>query len=216
MESAIITTLGYHDLFDYPLTQSEIKKFLIANSKFQMTNAKFKIQNLIKKRKIQKKNNFYFLTGRGKIIKTRQRRKKISQRKLIIAQRVSRYLRLIPSIKMIAVTGAIAIDNARKDDDIDFLIITSAERLWLTRILVVSLIELLGKRRRPQDLNPVDKICLNIFLDENHLGLPKNKRNLFTAHEIVQIKVIYQKDNLYQKFLKANQWLKKFLPNWKR
>lgn len=212
MESAIIITLCYHDLFDYPLTLKETHHFLI-NKKTSFS----KIQLIIKKMpQINSAGNFYFLTGRKEIIKTRQRRKKISQRKLIIARQISRYLRLIPSIKLIVVTGAVAIDNARKDDDIDLFIITSAERLWLTRILVVSLIELLGKRRHPQDLNPVDKICLNIFLDENHLALPKSKHNLFSAHEIVQMKVIYQKDNLYQKFLKSNQWLKKFLPNWKR
>ena len=204
--SAILSTLCYHDLFDYPLTQSEISKLLIGNSKAGGLTGE----------QIQEKNGFFFLTGREKIVKIRQRREKISAKKLAIAHQISRWLQLIPSIKMIAVTGAVAVKNAKTDDDIDLLIITRADRLWLTRFFSLLLIEVLGKRRKPQDVDVCDKICLNIWLDEKKLALPKSKRNLFTAHEIYQMITLYQKDNLYQQFLKANQWSIRFLPNWKK
>ncbi len=206
---AVLSTLCYHDLFDYPLTQSEISKFLIGNSQL-------KIQNLIKKKQVQKKNGFYFLAGRGEIVKIRRRRQKTSQKKLASARRISRWLRRLPTIKLIAATGAVAIGNAKENDDLDFLIITAANRLWLTRFFVLLLTEILGKRRRPNDINVRDKACLNVLLDENHLTLPPSKRNLFTAHEICQMQVLNQKDNFHQRFLDANQWLVKFLPNWKK
>lgn len=217
MKQAILQTLCYHDLFDYPLALEEIHRFLIGNSKFKMKNSKLKLQikNLIQIGKVEEKKGFYFLQGRGKIVSIRKKREKISQKKLKIAQRTADWLRLIPNVKMVAITGAMAMENAEKDEDIDLLVITSKNRLWLTRIQAVLLIELLGNRRRLKDVEVTDKICLNIFLDESRLQMPKEKQNLFVAHEMAQMKVLWQRDDLYQKFLKANLWLKKFLPNWK-
>lgn len=216
IELAVLNTLCYHDLFDYPLTQSEISKFLIRNSKLTRRRADREIQSLIKKKVVQKKNGFYFLAGRGEIMTIRRRRQKISQKKLANAQSISRWLRRLPTIKLIAITGAVAIGNAKENDDLDFLIITAANRLWLTRFFVLLLTEFLGKRRRPTDINVRDKACLNVLLDENYLTLPQSKRNLFTAHEICQMQVLNQKDNFHQRFLDANPWLVKFLPNWKK
>jgi len=215
MERAILQTLCYHDIFDYPLALSEISKFLIINSKCKIQNAKlqFKIQNLIKRRKIQEKDDFYFLSGREKIVAIRKRREKYSRKKFLIAKKATRFLRLIPTIKMIAVTGALAVNNVKEEDDIDFLIVVSKNRLWLTRIQAVLLIELFASRPQLDKGRLQDAICLNIFLDENHLQMPREKQNLFVAHELVQMKLLWQKDNVYQKILKENQWVKKFLPN---
>ena len=54
-----------------------------------------------------------------------------------------------------------------------------------------------------------------MFLDERHLQIPKKEQDLFSAHEVCQLKVIWEKDGIYQKFLKENQWVRQFLPNWK-
>lgn len=52
-----------------------------------------------------------------------------------------------------------------------------------------------------------------MFLEEGYLTLPTDKQNLYTAHEIAQLKPIYDKDGIYQKFLFANSWTKNYLPN---
>jgi len=127
-----------------------------------------------------------------------------------------RVLRLIPFIKMVAVTGNLAMRNANQEDDIDFLIITQRKRLWLSRFFAVVLLELLGKRRRPEEKEVKDKICLNMFLDEDHLEMSEKQQNLFSAHEILQLKSLYEKDDFYDKFLDQNRWVKKFLANWKK
>ncbi len=116
---------------------------------------------------------------------------------------------------MVAVTGALAMENSNKEDDIDLMIVASKNRLWLARLLTILLIELVADRRRPQDSQVKDKICLNMFLDEAHLALPKKERDLFSAHEVYQMKVLWEKEGIYQKFLKENLWARKFLPNWK-
>jgi predicted nucleotidyltransferase len=218
MEQVVLQTLCYHNIFDYPLTLKELHRFLIAKAEYRssLNELQFAVQKLIRRRKIKESDGFYFLRGREVIVETRKERQRYSQEKSKIGRRVACWLRFIPTIKMVALTGAVAMNNAKESDDIDFLVVVGANRLWLTRVLAVLLIELLGRRRKPGEIDVKDKICLNIFLDEKHLALSKKKRNLFVAHEIAQMKPFWQKDNTYQKFIEANRWLKKFLPNWKK
>jgi len=210
LQKRILKTLVYADIFDYPLTFNQLKKFLITSQKKD-----FKIGD-VKLKEIAEKGNYFFLRGREKIVKERKRKEKYADRKLKIAQQVVRVLRLIPFIKMVAVTGNLAMRNANQEDDIDFLIITQRKRLWLSRFFAVVLLELLGKRRRPEEKEVKDKICLNMFLDEDHLEMSEKQQNLFSAHEILQLKSLYEKDKFYDKFLDQNRWVKKFLANWKK
>lgn len=210
MEKAILRTLVYADVFDYPLLASEVWGFLIKKSKLQI-----KIQKLIQDKKIEEKEGFYFLPGRKRIVAIRKKRERWSQKKMKIARRTANWLKLIPTIKMVAVSGALAMKNSTENDDIDLLIVTAKKRLWLTRLFSVFLIELVGQRRRPSDKMVRNKICLNMFLDETHLRVPKKEQDLFTAHEICQLKLLWERGGIYQKFINQNQWYQKYLANWR-
>jgi len=214
MRKAILQTLAYADIFDYPLTAEEIYKFLITPKSLSFSVLRKKLEEIACGDKlIKKKGEYFFFKGRKRIILIRQKRRFWSKKKIKIAQKVSRWLKLIPWIKMIGVSGALSMENVDKNDDIDLLIVTSKKRLWLTRALVVFIMELLGCRRRPEDSQIADKICLNMFLDEDCLTVPKNEQDLFSAHEVVQLKPLWEKDDCYQKFLKANLWVKNYLAN---
>lgn len=215
---AILKTLIYADLFDYPLTEEEIWKRVIKVKSPQhqsvwgrrQTEVKSTIKNL---KLIQEKDGLYFLKEREKIVALRQRRKKWSEEKLKIAKKIASFLRFIPTIKLIGITGALAIDNVKEDDDIDLFVVTSQGLLWTTRFLATFLTEVTGRRRHPGETNVADKICLNMFVDEDHLSVPSFERDLFSAHEVVQMKPLYDKGDTYQKFLQANLWVKDYLPN---
>jgi len=211
LQKAILKTLSYADVFDYPLTLPELHQFLIGT--------KASINDLAKAlteiKEVTQDGQFFFLKKRPKIVQIRQKRFRWSQNKLKIAKQVAKYLKLTPFVKMVAVTGNLAMSNAEQKDDIDLLIVTSQNRLWLTRLLAVFLVELVANRRRPHDQEVEDKICLNMFLAENYLQVPKKEQNLFSAHEVFQAKLLWERKRTYQKFLKANQWAQKYLPNWK-
>lgn len=210
-KKAILRTLAYADIFDYPLKENEIYRFLI--SKSQIPSSKLQKELLALSSKVSQKEGFYFLRGREKIVSLRKKREQWSREKLKIAKRVAGWLKLIPSIKMVAVTGALAMENSDEEDDIDLFIVTSANRLWLSRGLVVTFLRLTGQYWRPGKIK--NKICPNMLLDENHLRIPKKEQDLFSAHEVCQLKPLWDRDKTYQKFIQANQWVKRFLPNWK-
>ena len=211
IQTAILRTLAYADVFAYPLTLKELHRFLIS----QKTDSQSLKETLKTLKKISSKGDYFFLKNKEKNVYLRRKRKKWSQGKCLLARKVASCLRLIPWIKMVAVTGNLAMDNAEQDDDVDLLIITAKKRLWLTRLLTNFLVEIVANRRRPGDKEVKDKICLNMFLDENHLKIPVKEQNLFTAHEVCQLKPIWAKNQLYQRFIQENLWCQNFLSNWK-
>ncbi len=213
MEKAIIKTLAYADIFDYPLRPYEIHKWLILQkaTTYQIEKG---IIRLLKKGKIQVKKDYLYLTGRQIVVKKRIERQKQSSKYNFRAQIVAFVLRIVPWIKLVGISGSLAVENAEKKSDIDLVIITSKERMWLTRLLTVWLTDFLGVRRRRNDPeNEVGgKACINLFLEEDNLE--QAYKDLYTAHEVLQMKVLWERDNIYEKFLDKNSWAFTYLPNW--
>lgn len=200
-----ISSLIYHDIFDYPLTPLELIKWTAGKE------IKFKsLENI----KISTKNGFLFLDGKEGSTLKRLMRKRISKRKIEKAKKAARILSFLPTIKMIAVTGALAMDNANEESDIDFLTITKKGSLWTTRLFTMALLKVFGiPRRKYGEKSTKDKLCLNIWLDENDLVWSKKNRNIFTSHEISQIIPLVNKDQSFEKFLSKNAWIADYWPN---
>jgi len=223
MERIILKSLVYADIFDYPLNEKEVTERLIVNEGTDLarkgkgnprivpTNINKNLNDLVEEGVVEKLGEYFFLPGRKEIVKLRQEREKFSQEKMEIVDRAAKFIKLIPTVKFVGVTGSVAAGNAEKDDDIDFFIISASGWLWTTRLLVTLFLDLTGKRRRPEDKEAKDKICLNLFIDEAKLDVFDH--NLFTAYELFQLKPLVDKENTYQNFLNANSWFKDYLPN---
>lgn len=116
------------------------------------------------------------------------------------------------NILFIGVTGSVATGFPKKNDDIDLLIIVRNNTLWINRFWVRFFI---WKNKIPHrkfnKKEKKDEFCFNIWLDESVLKLPKNKQNLRNAVDMVLMKKIYDKNDTYLKFIKANGWAKKFV-----
>lgn len=213
LQRDIAKTLAYSDIFDYPLSAREVWRFLIDDTEVKVEEVQKTLSLIVADCKlIDADGEFYFLRGRKGIVSLRQKREKWSKEKIEIVHRAAKRLRLIPWIKMAGITGALAMENCDEDDDIDLMIITSVDRLWLTRLLIFLLCPILGiERRKPKDKKVKNKICFNLFLDESQLKI--TPENLFVAHEICQVKPLVNKDRAYEKFLGENRWVKNYLPN---
>ncbi|MCL4397950.1 nucleotidyltransferase domain-containing protein [Patescibacteria group bacterium] len=132
----------------------------------------------------------------AKLWDIRQVRAKYSSQKEKEALKVTGLLKKIPTVAAVFLTGSVAAQNATSRADIDLMIVTQPNTLWLTRLLVFPWL----KRR----------FCPNIFLDLNHLEI--KDQNLFTAHEILQAKCLYDRDKVERRWLKVNLWTKEYLP----
>lgn len=208
---SVLKTICYADIFDYPLTADEVFLYLINPAAVGKNQILETLDMLVFDRVLFKTENFYHLPKRESIVSQRQERKKWSQQKYQKAKRVAHLLIWIPSVLLVGLSGNVAMENAKKEDDIDFFIICSANTIWTTRLFIAIFLSLIGLRRTNATKDVKDTICLNMFVDEKAVAL-KNK-NLYISHEIVQMHPLFFRDDSYNSFLRANKWIRAYLGN---
>lgn len=200
-EQAILQSLIYADLFDFPLTADEIHRYLPGLA-VPATALRAILAEGFAWRDFSHNEGYFTLPGRRDIIRTRQQRRNNACHLWSKAHRYATLIAHIPYVRMVAVTGTLAVENVKASDDIDYLIITAPGRLWLCRALVIGLVRwarLVG-----------DELCPNYFLTERMLEIPV--RNLFTARELAQMVPLYGPAT-YTQFRQANNWTRAFFPN---
>jgi hypothetical protein len=218
LAKAIYSAVAYFDIFDYPLTLEEIWQNLYfetpAAKKFLASEVLAELKNNEKlKKQIETKNDFYFFSGREKIIETRLWRYGLAEKKYKIALRIAKIFKFIPFIEMIAICNSLAFANSRENSDIDFFIVCQKKRIWLARFFTVAIIKFLNLRPKPN--NTKDKICLSFFISEEFLNLEKiaYPDDVHFQFWLNQIHPLYTRAEIYQKFSQANQWSRSKLPN---
>lgn len=199
-----LASVIYHDIFDYPLTAIDLIRWEVGD-KIKVVEAESYL--------FKAKSGHYYLKGREGIVLRRLMRERSSKKKLKIAEQAAALLSFIPTVKFVGLTGALAMQNANDEADIDFLVVAKKGTLWTTRLTSLVLLKIFNfKVRRFGDTDEKDKLCLNMWLDESDLVFKKD-RNIYTAHEISQISPLYDKDKTYAKLLEKNKWIHDYWPN---
>ena len=216
-EKAVINVLTYFDYFNYSPSFYQIHTFLPV--KISKNDLKTQVQAMVKSAKIlQGKLTYtgegiYSLPDRKGYFTSRSKRYEITQRKLKKINRFVTYIKSMPWIDFIGVSGSCSTDNAGDLDDIDVFIISAPGGMWLARLSAVLTAKLLNMHRKRGARSVADKVCLNLFFDGSSLAVPKQKRNLYTAHEVVQIVPIHVRGGVYKRFMFENSWIQKYFPN---
>jgi len=210
-DKAIKETLSYRAVFKYPMSFYQLATFLISKRKFGYKFFSKSLRRLVKKKTIGTKGGKYYLP----LIKPHSWNIRDKQTKSLFVElaHVCNLFEAIPWIKLAAVTGALAMNNAEKDDDIDIFIITKKNRAWLTRGFVALLLSIHNKYAKGK--NNKRKLCCSLFIDETKLAWNKGGRDLYIAHEIISIHPFINRNNMYFKFMKENTWALKYFPHYK-
>lgn len=208
----IQATLLYAGVFDFPLTDTEIHRWLIVPK--GQTPPRLTLPVLF--RVPHTKDGFYSMEHVVKRTRLRKQRKAISEKKRDIARAVIRRLCVIPTIDLIGISGGLSMNNVSEEDDIDLFFICQPNTIWSTRLYVIFLLSLLGRRRVFGNTYERDLVCPNMFIVHTKLRLPVYERNLYAAHEVLQMEPVYARGDTYFRFIQENEWTAKVLPNaWK-
>ena len=203
LQRAILLTVIYASLFDHPLNEEEIYRDLvaIAPSRLDFHRA---LESLLGVYLIRSGSTITW-AGQEKLAGLRRRRQAQGRKVWPWARRYGRWLAWAPFIRMVAISGSLAVDNVEADADIDGFIITASDRLWIARVWLV-LLRLLTHRLT--FLFP-HAFCPNYIVTLD--GLTVERRNLYTAHEIVQAVPLWG-ESAYQRFIGSNRWVLRYLP----
>lgn len=217
MEKEIEKTFQYFGFFDYAPLKDEIYSFLEKKAPYKVFEAKMKTLVFNKRVKalpispVRYTLGEYTISGSRMVKKIRKSIRKIKKVALYV-----KILAIFPQIKLIGLSGSLAMLNADDEADVDIFIISARSRLWTARFISIGLAKLLGIHRSYNQKHLGDKVCLNLFFDESHLAIMKQKRNEYVAHEVLQMKPQKVKGNSYLMYLDSNRWVFDIFPNAKK
>ena len=195
---AVLETLVYSDIFEYPLRLEEVHRYLPLRAGMEQVSQALQSMN----GQVGEKDGFYFLAGREEIVDIRKRREAHSQKLLPIALRYGRILGSLPFVRMVALTGSLAVMNISKNVDFDYLIVSVPGRVWTARafaLLFNRITRVFGHT-----------LCPNLIVAETNLEWPLH--DLYSARELIQMIPITGLD-VYRKLMQSNDWAREYLPN---
>lgn len=225
LEHALVATLAYSDSFESPLLFEELCQrclFLPSASDEQRRVTSSEKRQRVKKALEQLKKRsivqsevdkagdmYYSLSGRGELIEKRRTRQVLAEQKQSEIDQVVMFLTKLPWVSAVYLTGSMAMGSATPESDIDFMIVTHPNRLWITRILVSVFAQLQGKRRSWNHEEP-GSWCFNLWLDTDHLGVEESKRDVYRAYELLQARLLFDKENTAVCLAGENKWIQQF------
>ncbi|MBV9570689.1 MAG: hypothetical protein JO056_05565 [Alphaproteobacteria bacterium] len=203
LERAIYSTLAYRDIFQFPLTASEIHRYLHGRTASQDEVAVRIATGLLRRNYLDSDGLYFALRGRGDLFPIRHARTKMSAQQRPTALRMARFLANLPNVRMVALTGSLAAGNFSAGADIDFLLLTDAGTMWRTRAL--CRVFALANKNFGNGL-----FCPNMFLSAAQGKL--NRQSLYDAQELCQMIPLYGLAQ-YEAVRRMNAWTNIHLPN---
>lgn len=197
LETAILETLAYSDIFEFPLTIAEIHRYL----PLSVTRQELE-KCLLRMKQVSSKDLYFFITGRDEIVDVRREREAASRKAFDQAMKYGRILGRLPFVRMVALTGSLAMLNLSKKPDMDYMLVTARGRVWTARAFAI----LFGKFTKLFG----HTICPNLIVSEEVLEWPLH--DLYSAREFCQMIPISGQD-MYIRLRRANTWVESFFPN---
>lgn len=201
--TAVLHTVAYADLFDYPLQTQEIHRYLLGVSTPLNTLVPILTSSELIPHRLRYHQGYFTLPGREEIVQIRRERKVRSDALWKWARHYAGIFTQLPFIRMVSITGSLAVSNIDHNADIDYFLITTHQRVWLARAFVILIVRLAHHRHHLL-------LCPNYLLSENSLTL--THQNLYTARELAQM-VPLSGISLYHQLRTHNPWTNQYLPN---
>jgi hypothetical protein len=205
----ILATIAYHDALDRPLTAFEVWKHLIVDDREAAKPEPATLGNVVAslddrdmRDRVVSRDGFFVLPGREALVGRRIRSEKIAVAKLRRVRRLAKMLRPVPFIRMIGITGSLAMKMGTSDSDWDFFVVLRTGRIWTGRTLITGLLHVLGKRRHGGHTK--DRACLNYFVTHDRLVIPTE--DLFSANEYSQL-IPFLGRETFRRFELKNRWI---------
>jgi hypothetical protein len=204
LDRAVVEAVAYADVFGWPLTGDEIHRYLpvVASvDEVQASLASCRLDAVV-----SSIDGLYVLRGREDLVEERSRAAAVAAQLWPRALRYGRWIARLPWVRLVAVSGSLAVGAPASDADVDLFVVSAKGRLWLTRALTIGVVKVASR------FVPARRVVLCPNYVVTTLALELSERDLFTAHELAQLVPIAGPDT-YRALLDQNQWYRRYLPN---
>ncbi len=211
----ILMTLAYSEQFSFPLSVRELYSRLLVGFFVDFNTFVETLRELQAQKLVVYIDGFLFVAGLSvekmtELSGLRKQRAEYAKQKWQELEQFVSFAKRIPFITGVAVTGSLAVNNTIKDDDTDFMIVTLANRLWISRLLIIFYASISGKRRSfaKEEKN---SWCFNLWVEESELQLPVGARSVYEAYEVIQAVWVLSRGGVAGRFRKLNNWTKRLV-----
>ncbi len=201
VSEAVLATVAYADVFDMPIEIERLHRFLIRQTA-DRDQVEAAVDDLVMKSHVGVAGNLVHLPGRSEVLDIHADRVSRAATMWDDAQVWGLRVGKLPFVRMVAVTGGLAVDSVADHDDIDLFILTSPGRVWLARLATIAMVKLAARR-------DVD-LCPNYLLSEATLGI--TDQSSYAARELAQMVPIVSPERLVE-LRSQNRWMFDHLPN---
>lgn len=198
-DEAILRTLSYAALFEAPLSREALQRSLM-DVALDRDALDARLSGPRLRSQVAASDGVLYPAGREDWLVKREQRRAHTEGLLARHRLPLEALKRFPYVRLVALSGACAHDNAC-DDDVDVFLVVREGRAWGVSLALMLLSKLFGLRRA---------LCLNYTLDEAALQLPE--RDLFTAAELVGMRPLAGRP-AYLRLIESNLWLASRFPN---
>jgi hypothetical protein len=212
VRAATLSALAFFDQLDHPLTLLELHRLRYAPGGARETTVA-DVLAVTTDPRIGTKDGLYFLAGREELVERRLRGYRLAEPKFRKAASAVRWLRRLPSVRMIAVCNSLAMSVPDDRSDIDLFMVVRPGFLWITRLLAAGFLALTG--RRPKGERHADTICLSFLvseraLDLRPLALPGG--DTYLAYWTATLLPMYDPHDVLGEVRRRNGWVQDLLP----
>jgi hypothetical protein len=200
-ELAVLQSVIYASLFDYPLTLDQLHATLVGVRANPDTIAAWWRDSDLLQSAVEHSDGWYFPAGRSDLVATRARREALSRELLDRDRQILSLVAGMPFVRMVALSGSLAHLNAEGSADLDLFVITAPKRVWSVTVAMVVLSKLLGWRKR---------LCMNYVVSERAMKI--SPEDLFSANQIIHLRPVTGQP-IFERFVGSNAFVRNFYPN---
>jgi len=200
-EVAVLKSVTYAALFDYPLTLEQLHASLVGVRATPAAVLAWWQRSEFLQANVEYVDGWFFPAGHRDLVAIRARRERVSRDLLARDGRILRLIAGLPFVRMVAVSGSLAHLNAEGSADLDLFVVTAPGRVWSVTLTALVIAKLLGIRKH---------ICLNYVLSERAMSI--DPQDLFSANQIIHLRPTFGR-RVFERFVKSNEFVRAYYPN---
>ncbi len=181
----ILKTLLYYDIFSHPLSSDEIFSLLPQNTLSKSTVNKILREYSQSNSQIFSKDNYYFVGKNEHYVELRQRREAFSKEGWKTARLVTHIIKRFPFVRAVFITGTLSKNSSLPESDLDFMVVTKNNRLWICRTLLMLFKKIFL-------FNSYKYFCINYFISEESPGDRRKKYIYCNGDSLYQINIQFR------------------------
>lgn len=213
----MLATIVYYDALDFPLTEFEVWKHLVATEDDAKPDGAPTLgqvgqmaDGLVGDGAIVRFRGFLMLPEREALVPERIRDEKRAVSKIKKAAALVQKLAWVPFVRMISLTGSLSMKRGDHKSDWDLFVALERGAIWRGRSALSLVLHLIGKRRHGRHVE--NRACLNHFVTDGSLQVAM--RDYFSASEYRFMYAFVGRETERQ-FELANRWMARLKPTYR-